>query len=303
VTLFATYVKTQNVDLAILSYQSILEREYSDTWNQFIAQWRGQKSCSSNQKEDAPPVEKIIKYDNIGYSTTPHLCSKTHTSTGTEGVCITKTKCAEGKGITVSKLCPNDSADVLCCAGGNIKITVKKESNGDCGPYTSAQTQNIQGNKNVTYKVVKILKQHLADQSYYNYGPYDKDNTFTLTMACAWSKLFDKAASQGVYPKISSAFRTIKRQQYFYNCMNCKCCNNGNPAAYPGTSKHGIGKAVDINTSCGKQYGSTPPSACRSNSIYKWMVANGKTYGIIRTVQSEPWHWEHWPGKSNPHYA
>jgi hypothetical protein len=47
------------------------------------------------------------------------------------------------------------------------------------------------------------------------------------------------------------------------------------PAAYPGTSNHGIGKAMDIDNTAGR----------------KWIKANGEKYGWYwGEVPSEPWH-------------
>jgi D-alanyl-D-alanine carboxypeptidase len=46
-----------------------------------------------------------------------------------------------------------------------------------------------------------------------------------------------------------------------------------------GTSNHGRGQALDINT------GPT------STKTYKWMAANAAKFGFRRTVSDEPWHW------------
>ena len=51
----------------------------------------------------------------------------------------------------------------------------------------------------------------------------------------------------------------------------------------PGFGVHNRGMADDWNTT-GK-----PDS-------YKWLVNNAIKYGMVRTVQSERWHWEDLPG-------
>ena len=50
--------------------------------------------------------------------------------------------------------------------------------------------------------------------------------------------------------------------------------------AKPGYSNHQNGNAYDFNV---------PPI------VYKWMFDNAKTYGFIRTVESERWHWQYLP--------
>lgn len=54
----------------------------------------------------------------------------------------------------------------------------------------------------------------------------------------------------------------------------------GNLAAYPGTSEHGCGKAVDL----------------KSSWMWQWMWDHGAEYGWRKTEAfSEPWHWN-WIG-------
>jgi len=73
--------------------------------------------------------------------------------------------------------------------------------------------------------------------------------------------------------------------------------------AGPGSSKHQNGQAFDIQTGMGKRWGNPktdpnftgyPPGEI--TKTYKWLVANMATYGFIRTVIKERWHWEYQPG-------
>ncbi len=106
----------------------------------------------------------------------------------------------------------------------------------------------------------------------------DTANAF-LTMAQA-------ASNDGVEIHISSGFRTMAQQQYYYNCyINCNC-NSCNEAATPGYSNHQSGHALDLNTYQG--------------AVYNWLNAHGSTYGFKRTVASEKWHWEWWGGGVTP---
>jgi LAS superfamily LD-carboxypeptidase LdcB len=120
----------------------------------------------------------------------------------------------------------------------------------------------------------------------------------TTTTACAFDKMASAAKQAGVTITIASGFRTVARQEYFWNCYQTKQCNNGNLAARPGTSNHGRGIALDVNTNCGSQTGAKPN--CAGSKVYQWLKNNGHKYGFKRTVQSEPWHWEYVGAGASP---
>lgn len=61
--------------------------------------------------------------------------------------------------------------------------------------------------------------------------------------------------------------------------------------AKPGSSNHGNGIAVDLNT------GSRPGTL--NSNVYVWLVKNGPKYGFFRTVGSEEWHFEYYPNLIN----
>ena len=201
---------------------------------------------------------------------------------GVQGTCMDVSACT---GRTVTGKCPG-AANIKCC----IASGSSGSSAGLCGSYAGATVSSIAGNDNVIYSVVKILPAHLTDASAYSKAPTDSDNTMTTSTACAFDQMATAAKQAGVAIKVSSGFRTIARQNYFWNCYQTKQCNNGNLAARPGTSNHGKGIALDINTDCGKQTGAKP--SCGGSAVYQWLYNNAHTYGFIRTVQSEPWHWE-----------
>lgn len=58
-----------------------------------------------------------------------------------------------------------------------------------------------------------------------------------------------------------------------------------------GTSNHGNGLALDLNTGSRKNlnFGSL------NELLYTWLINNSWRYGFIRTVASEEWHWEYLP--------
>jgi D-alanyl-D-alanine carboxypeptidase len=153
-------------------------------------------------------------------------------------------------------------------------------TSGLCGEYLGKQVYSIQGNNNKFYKVVALVEQHLQNPSIAKSHADKKDNTIRTEVACAFSRMSAAAKQAGANLKISSAFRTFKRQQYFYNCYKTKKCNNGNLAAKPGSSNHGRGVALDLNT------------RSKGSKEYQWMKSNAHNYGFKRTVKSENWHWE-----------
>ncbi|MDB4945407.1 MAG: D-alanyl-D-alanine carboxypeptidase [Labilithrix sp.] len=90
----------------------------------------------------------------------------------------------------------------------------------------------------------------------------------------AFLKMQAAADTAGVSLSISSGFRTMSEQKYFYNCYLSGKCNNGNLAAKPGFSNHQSGYALDLSTS-------------------SWLAKNAGKFGFERTVASETWHYEY----------
>jgi hypothetical protein len=65
--------------------------------------------------------------------------------------------------------------------------------------------------------------------------------------------------------------------------------SNFSPAtAKPGSSNHGNGIAVDLNTG-------SRSSGSLNTKLYVWLLKNANKYGFIRTVGSEEWHFEYYP--------
>jgi hypothetical protein len=90
----------------------------------------------------------------------------------------------------------------------------------------------------------------------------------------AFLKMQAAADAAGVYLALTSGFRTMAEQEYLYHCYKTGSCNGGNLAAPPGYSNHQNGLAVDVTTS-------------------SWLAANASRFGFVRTVPSEPWHYEY----------
>ena len=63
--------------------------------------------------------------------------------------------------------------------------------------------------------------------------------------------------------------------------------------APPGSSNHGSGIALDLNTGGYPKYPGSALAAGGKN--YEWLAKNAHRYGFIRGVSSEAWHWEYYP--------
>ncbi|MFP2929888.1 peptidoglycan-binding protein, partial [Pyxidicoccus sp. 3LG] len=95
--------------------------------------------------------------------------------------------------------------------------------------------------------------------------------------AAAFNRMHAAARAAGINLKVNSGFRTMAEQRALYQAyLN----GTGNLAAKPGYSNHQGGIAVDINV------GGT------GTSTYRWLANNAHKFGFVRTVPSEPWHWE-----------
>jgi hypothetical protein len=162
---------------------------------------------------------------------------------------------------------------------------------GDCGPYANSERFNLAKNGGAKIEVTKVAREHLSDPSIFSASPTAKDNSIAIPTACAFNKMFNAAKAAGVRITINSAFRTLERQKYFWNCYQTRRCNNGNLAAQPGSSNHGLGIALDLN------------AGSKGTPQYRWLATNGQKFGFVRTVSSETWHWEHRPGTPKASYT
>ena len=66
-------------------------------------------------------------------------------------------------------------------------------------------------------------------------------------------------------------------------------------AAYPGTSNHGYGSAVDLNLFGPGVYGTaqkTEKAKAEYDKNYSWLRQNANQFGFFE-LKGEPWHWDH----------
>jgi|688.fasta_scaffold172205_4 LAS superfamily LD-carboxypeptidase LdcB len=111
----------------------------------------------------------------------------------------------------------------------------------------------------------------------------------------------EAAQRDGVKLTLAAGLRTWD-EQFALRKQNVKDKSKVNDTAYltsapasafspftakPGWSNHHDGTAYDFNVS-------SNPSA------YAWLIKNGLSFRMIRTVASERWHWEYRPTQKNP---
>lgn len=108
--------------------------------------------------------------------------------------------------------------------------------------------------------------------------------------ASDYKKMVEAAKEDGISWKITDSYRPYEIQDkifdwdYFIKTRKKrKKGTSGTPVAYPGTSNHGWGSAVDL----GVKYG---------DDAHTWLVNNASKFGFsnpFRDPKTEPWHWEH----------
>jgi len=89
-------------------------------------------------------------------------------------------------------------------------------------------------------------------------------------------------------PEMTSCYRSYDLQVWWrdYYCSVGRC----GLAAVPGTSKHGLGRAIDLDDQEGQMRFDSPG--------YHWLAANAAAYGFSQPLSNtpfgtnpEPWHW------------
>lgn len=118
-------------------------------------------------------------------------------------------------------------------------------------------------------------------------------------------KMFDDARAQGVFPVVTSGYRTQQTQEMLYEQEIQKYRDQGYSdfeaeelakkwVAVPGTSEHQLGLAVDIGAEALKS---------DKEQVYQWLYENSAQYGFILRypedkteitgINYEPWHFRY----------
>jgi zinc D-Ala-D-Ala carboxypeptidase len=90
----------------------------------------------------------------------------------------------------------------------------------------------------------------------------------------AFRRMASDAWRAGVDLKVNDGYRSFAEQQSL--AAELGLYRDGGKAAVPGTSTHGWGLSVDVDTDGGAA---------------EWLRANAARYGFVEDVRGEPWHW------------
>ena len=102
----------------------------------------------------------------------------------------------------------------------------------------------------------------------------------------AYFQLVAAARTDGIQLAINSGFRSWPEQKYLYDGY-VSHRPGFNLTAKPGWSNHQSGVAFDFAVGGGP-----------GDPIYDWLAAHATSFGFVRTVDGEPWHWEHDPAEA-----
>ena len=102
----------------------------------------------------------------------------------------------------------------------------------------------------------------------------------------AYTTLVAAAAREGITLTLNSGFRSYPEQKHLRDGFE-RHLPGFNTAAKPGYSKHQNGIAFDLVVPGGD-----------GNPTYEWLKRHGPSFGFVRTVNKEPWHWELDPQKA-----
>ena len=103
----------------------------------------------------------------------------------------------------------------------------------------------------------------------------------TPRAATAFKSMAAAARRDGVVLSVSDSYRSLDEQQAMVDSHGHY--DEGGLAAEPGTSAHGWGLAIDLDT---------------DTRTLRWMRAHAAQYGFVEDVAREPWHWTFRQGAS-----
>lgn len=114
--------------------------------------------------------------------------------------------------------------------------------------------------------------------------------------AAAYEKMVQAAKNENITWGITDSYRDYETQDRIFDWdffrkkgKKRKKGTSGTPAAYPGTSNHGWGSAVDLKVDYG-------------DAAHTWLTKNASKFGFSNPFsdpKTEPWHWEHLQSAKN----
>jgi LAS superfamily LD-carboxypeptidase LdcB len=103
----------------------------------------------------------------------------------------------------------------------------------------------------------------------------------------AYIQMIQAAATEGIEIILNDGFRRYPDQEKLYNLHQQ---GKGEKAAAPGSSYHQNGIAFDLILRH-----SPDDKGVGTGAVYGWLKKNATSYGFVRTVPGEAWHWEYRP--------
>lgn len=107
--------------------------------------------------------------------------------------------------------------------------------------------------------------------------------TLSARMVAPFLAMVAAARAAGCELRLNSGFRTFAEQKNLHDGFT-RGLPGFNLAARPGRSNHQSGIAVDLDVKPGE-----------GNPNYAWLKREATSFGFVRTVASEAWHWEFRP--------
>lgn len=190
---------------------------------------------------------------------------------------------------------------IILCVYSNffeVKEQIKKDNN--------INTNKITDSKNNKWNLLLVNKENPLPEDY-------KVNTIELSngekvdarIYPELQKMFDDMRSNGIYPVVTSGYRTHQMQTKIMNDKINEYKRNGYSdvaskemalkwVALPGTSEHELGLALDINND---------GISSSASDVYNWLLNNSYKYGFIKRypddkvditgINNEPWHYRY----------
>lgn len=127
-------------------------------------------------------------------------------------------------------------------------------------------------------RVPQSLLYHLETQASTAQFP-ESEHWLAPTAGRNFDAMVRAAKSDGVTIQLLEAYRTLAKQEYFWDLY---CNHGGNLAAKPGTSNHGWGTAFDLDQH-------------HDSHALPWLHAHAAEYGWDlpdALGKKEPWHWQ-----------
>lgn len=207
------------------------------------------------------------------------------------------------------------AAVIIVCLAVMVTITVMKLI--DIGAFGRMKTEislltdpidkNAVSSKDDDWQLILINADNpLPDNFSVTLTPLANGHKIDSRVYPHLQQMFDDARKQGIFPTISSSYRTAKEQQSELDQKKEEFIRQGYApddaleaaktwAALPGTSEHQAGLAVDIT--------SADASVQSPDIVWNWLKTNAHKYGFIRRyppdkvsitgISNEPWHFRY----------